>query len=204
VASWAKRVDRQALRGSLCDCGFAAPLSVNRINDVIAHRGPRFRAKKCSYIEYTGAAMTTARADLKTLWQARLRLFPRDVEVPADADISKELDTAEASAATVELLRVWSCFVEIFRPGCGRVLFRVNRTKSGGITFSDSWDCQTGIAGTTGLWGTRPPLRIPRPRSLTPNAFKLEAARLVGKERAEQILLEIKQDEFFSSNLRQM
>jgi hypothetical protein len=179
-------------------------MSVNRINDVIAHRGPRFRAQKCSYIEYTGASMTTARADLKTLWQVRLRWFPRDVEVPADVDISKELDAADASAATVELLRVWSCFVEIFRPGCGRVLFRVNRTKSGWITFSDRRDCQTGIAGTTGLWGTRPPLRVPRPRSLTPNAFKLEAARLVGKERAEQILLEIKQDEFFSSNLRQM
>ena len=88
-------------------------------------------------------------------------------------DISKELDAADASAATVELLRVWSCFVEIFRPECGRVLFRVNRTKSGGITFSDRRDCQTGIAGTTGLWGTRPPLRIPRPRSLTPNAFEI-------------------------------
>jgi hypothetical protein len=148
-------------------------MSVNRINDVIAHRGPRFRAQKCSYIEYTGASMTTARADLKTLWQVRLRWFPRDVEVPADVDISKELDAADASAATVELLRVWSCFVEIFRPGCGRVLFRVNRPKSGGITFTDTRDCQTGIAGTTGLWGTRPPLRVPRPRSLRPNAFEI-------------------------------
>jgi hypothetical protein len=43
--------------------------------------------------------------------------------------------TMKRRGIPVELLRVWSCFLEIFRPGCGRVLFRVNRTKSGRITL---------------------------------------------------------------------
>jgi hypothetical protein len=32
---------------------------------------------------------------------------------------------------------------------------------------------------------------------MTPNAFKVEVARFVGMERAEQIVQEIMQDEFF-------
>jgi hypothetical protein len=72
-------------------------MSVNRINNVIAHRGPRFRAKKCSYIEYTGAAMTTARADLKTLWQARLNV-QRQARLP---DRHRRNHGAVGHAATV-------------------------------------------------------------------------------------------------------
>jgi hypothetical protein len=140
--------------------------------------------------------MATARADVKPLWQAKLKWTSRCIEVPARSDASEEINGAEPAsekkdAEAVVLLSVWSCFVEIFRPECGRVLFRVNHTKSGRITFTDKRDCQTGIAGTTGISGTRPPLRVPRPRSLTPTAFKVEAARLVGRERAEQLLPEI-------------
>jgi hypothetical protein len=72
-------------------------MSVNRINNVIAHRGPRFRAQKCSYIEYTGAAMTTARADLKMLWQARLNV-QRQARLP---DRHRRNHGAVGHAATV-------------------------------------------------------------------------------------------------------
>jgi hypothetical protein len=43
-------------------------------------------------------------------------------------------------------------------------------------------------------------LRASRPRSLTPNAFKAEAARLAGAQKAEQIVLEIR-NSFFSTDL---
>jgi hypothetical protein len=48
-----------------------------------------------------------------------------------------------------------------------------------------------GTLGTTGLWGTLPPLRAAGTRSLTPTAFKIEAARFVGAERAEEIVREV-------------
>ncbi len=100
----------------------------------------------------------------------------------------------------VKEITVWSNVVEIFRPGCESVRFRVNRSKSGQITFTDTRDGKTGIAGTTGMWGTRPPMRPSRPRSITPNAFKVEAARFVGMERAEELLREIMQSDFFATD----
>ena len=84
------------------------------------------------------------------------------------------------------------CFVDFTRPGCERIRFRVNRRKDRRFTFSDPRGRDAGTAGTTGLWGTRPPMRASRPRSLTPNAFKAEAARLAGEQKAEQIVLEIR------------
>ncbi len=163
--------------------------------------------------------MTTERVNAMPAWQARVRLSERDVEV--------ELRGEEAEEAAAELerdgipgrpgfmyspftvvkffktVRVWSLFVEVFRPKCKSVWFRVNRTKSGGITFTDTRDGRTGIAGTTGLWNNLPPIRPERRRSMTSNAFKVEVARFVGMERAEQIVQEIMQDEFFSTDQRQ-
>ena len=90
------------------------------------------------------------------------------------------------------LVSAIGCFVDFTRPGCEGIRFRVNHRKDGRFTFSDPRGRDAGTAGTTGLWGTRPPMRASRPRSLTPNAFKAEAARLAGEQKAEQIVLEIR------------
>jgi hypothetical protein len=157
-------------------------------------------------------SMATSGEAVKSCWDARLVWEPYYVRIneraPVDVDAAAEgaeRKIAECSIRTkgpekllekFRVVKVWSCLVEVFREGCEPVRFRINYPKSGGITFTDTPECETGIAGTTGLWGTRPPMRVARPRSLTPNAFKVEAARLIGKERAEQILLELRQDHF--------
>ena len=64
------------------------------------------------------------------------------------------------------------CFVDFLRDGCKRVRFRVNFRKDGRFTFSDPRERDAGTLGTTGLWGTLPPLRAPKPRSLTPTSSK--------------------------------
>jgi hypothetical protein len=99
---------------------------------------------------------------------------------------------------------VWACLVEFSRPGCEPIRFRVNPLKDGRFTFSDPRGRDAGTGGTTGLWGTRPALRQLRPRSLTPSAFKAEAARFVGKERADEIVRQVVSHEFFSGYLRQV
>ena len=102
--------------------------------------------------------------------------------------------------------RHWArvCVVEFARPGIKPIRFRVNRRKDGTFTFSDPRGRHSGIVGTTGIWGTRPPLRVVRPRSLTPTAFKVQAARYVGKERADEIVRQVVNHEFFSGCLRQL
>ena len=102
--------------------------------------------------------------------------------------------------------KIWvrACLVEFSRPGCDPIRFRVNPLKNGRFTFSDPRGRNAGTGGTTGLWGTRPALRSLRPRSLTPSAFKAEAARFVGTERAEEIVRQVVSHEFFSGCLRQV
>ncbi len=99
---------------------------------------------------------------------------------------------------------VSSRFVEVHHGGCEPVRFRIHRRKNGQITFTDRRECETGTGGTTGLWGTLPPMPAGLPRSLTPTAFKAELGRLVGIETAEQVIREITQDDFFSTKKRQM
>jgi len=91
------------------------------------------------------------------------------------------------------------CFVDFLRAGSERIRFRVNPLKNGRFTFSDQRDRKAGTEGTTGMWGTLPAPRASRPRSLTPTAFKLEAARFVGEERAEETVREVLTCDFFSS-----
>ena len=84
------------------------------------------------------------------------------------------------------------CFVDFLRPKCElHSLPRHAASKNGGFTFSDRRGQDAGTLGTTGLWGTLPPLRANGPRSLTPTAFKVEAARYLGAERAEEIVRQI-------------
>ena len=93
---------------------------------------------------------------------------------------------------TVDMwLKVWSCFVDVFRPGGERIRFRVNRRDGRRLSFTDPRERTAGTAGTTGLWGTRPALRANRPRALTPTAFKAEVARLIGADRAEEIVRQL-------------
>jgi len=64
----------------------------------------------------------------------------------------------------------------------------VNSLDGGQLSFSDICQQTTGIAGTTGIWGTLPAALAARPRSLTPTSLKREAARLIGAEKAEELL----------------
>lgn len=126
---------------------------------------------------------------------------PTDETAASEAAVDGAENNAGAAAAVI---RIWSQFVVVFRGDCDSVYFRVNRPRSGGLSFTDSRECKTGVAGTTGMWGTRPPMRASRPRSLTPTALKLEVTRLIGRERAEQIAREVTQDVVFANNLPQM
>jgi hypothetical protein len=100
-----------------------------------------------------------------------------------------------------ERVTIRVCFIRFTRAGVEPIRFRVNPLKSGGFTFSDPRGRNSGTAGTTGIWGTLPPLPVPRPRSLLPTAFLREAARMVGEARASQIIDEVLNHQFFSKSI---
>ena len=81
-------------------------------------------------------------------------------------------------------------FVELFHPNSDEVeiRFRVNRRDDRVVSFTDYREQGSGTAGTTGIWGTLPPQPAGKPRSLTPTGFRLELAKLVGAERADEII----------------
>ena len=141
-------------------------------------------------------------------WQCERVRMPRDEpdaeEASAEERARPEEGVAEA-AEEIVTVSIPVCFVDFLRAGCERVRFRVNPQGDGQFTFSDRREREAGTLGTTGLWGTLPPLRAPKPRTLTPTSFKVEAARFVGAERAEEIVTEvITSPRFFSSDLRQL
>jgi hypothetical protein len=78
--------------------------------------------------------------------------------------------------------------VVISKPGCKGVRFRVNSREDRPLTFTDTREYDTGTAGTGGLWGTRSEQRRGPRRSLTPRAFIAEVSRLIGTDRAEEIV----------------
>jgi hypothetical protein len=150
--------------------------------------------------EHCSVPASPASRSRRTPCALDLRFVPRNAAQPhvkSDADGAEQEEGAGPEQSLTEdtdevaFLRVWVCFVEFSRAGGDRLRFRVNPTREGRLTFSDPRDREAGTAGTTGIWGTRPALRAARPRSLTPTAFKVEAARFVGAERAEQIVREI-------------
>jgi hypothetical protein len=85
-------------------------------------------------------------------------------------------------------LRVWTQLVDFFRADGARVRFRVKYLANGYLTISDARDQNAGTAGTTGIWGTLPTARAPRPRSMTPTAFLREASRFIGTRKAEELV----------------
>ncbi len=142
-------------------------------------------------------------------WQACLTAQKRYVHFD-EAQQAKRRDRAKREGKSPEevdaledFIVVSSRFVEIHRERYGPVRFRIHRRKNGQITFTDRRECETGSGGTTGRWGTLPPMQAGVPRSLTPTAFRAELGRLVGIETAEQVIREIMRGDFFSTDKRQ-
>ena len=139
--------------------------------------------------------MAAVLSESKPSWQAEVkwetRFYRIEQRVPkGEIGGTPEVEAVEATEVEIveELHRVSELFVHVFRPGCQRISFLVNRREGRGITFTDPRERNTGTAGTTGLWGTRPPAPAGKPRSLTPTAFKIELARFIGAEQAEKIV----------------
>jgi hypothetical protein len=82
-------------------------------------------------------------------------------------------------------------YVVLSRPCGDEIRFRVNLRKDRPISFTDPREAMTGAGGTAGVWGTRPEQRPGRCRSLTPSGFVAEVSRLIGTERAEEIVREV-------------
>jgi len=153
--------------------------------------------------------MATAAKTSENAWKAKLTWAIWECEslrdAPDDPDAGEAKQEERRSpgrgkakrAKEVVTLTIPVCFVDFVRPDCERIRFRITRLKNGRFTFSDRRGQDAGTLGTTGLWGTLPPLRANGPRSLTPTAFKVEAARYVGAERAEEIVRQITSSPFF-------
>ena len=147
---------------------------------------------------------TTATTKTKPAWQAEVKWATRfyTVEEPAPNHGAEETSETPVMAApeksTVEVLHsVAQCFVHVSRPGCEPIRFLVNHREGRDITFTDPRGRNTGIAGVTGIWGTRPAPRVDKPRPLQQVAFRVELARLVGAERADEIVQTISDPGFF-------
>jgi len=138
-------------------------------------------------------------ASLKSpAWQAEVkwecRCYVRLEELPIDEMGAAPETGAEEirQSQVVETIHsVWDCFVDVFNARGVGVRFRVNRRNGRPLTFTDPREQGTGTAGTRGIWGTLPEQPAGKPRSLTPTAFREELSRLIGAERAEQIVREL-------------
>jgi hypothetical protein len=74
---------------------------------------------------------------------------------------------------------------------------RPNHREGRDITFTDPRGRNMGTAGVTGIWGTRPAPPVVNPRPLSMSAFRIEAARLIGAARADEIIRTISAPDFF-------
>jgi hypothetical protein len=149
--------------------------------------------------------MTTVVSESSRAWQAevkwRRRCYAVKRELPkVESDETSAVDSGESPATqTVETFHVaCECFVEVFQPGGARISFRVNRRQGRSLTFTDPREQWTGTAGTRGIWGTLPEQPAGKPRSLTPTAFLAEVARLIGAERAAEIVRGLMASNFFA------
>jgi len=140
--------------------------------------------------------MTDVTTNSNLAWRAELKWESRWVPMPEETP-GGEMDETLENETGVSFLKAWDCFVDVLRPGCERIRFRVNRRKDRRLTFTDRRESLTGTAGTTGIWGTRPAPRAGRPHAMTPTAFKVEVARLIGAEQAEEIVRELLEGVFF-------
>jgi hypothetical protein len=148
--------------------------------------------------------MTTAASKSKPVWRAEVRwgkrYYTTEEQVPTqDADESADGAAAKAPKTTTATVQHWvaACFVDFSRYGCDRISFLVNHREGRDITFTDPRGRNMGIAGVTGIWGTRPAPPVVKPRPLSISAFRIEAARLIGAERADEIIRTISSPDFF-------
>ena len=139
--------------------------------------------------------MTTATSNRKLDWQAELRWEKRFYTTVEEVPQAETVETPEGEVAaaheatTVEFphqARV--CFVDLFRSGHDAITFRVNYRKGRPFTISDPRELTAGTAGVTGIWGTLPAPPVYKPRPLSLAAFRAELTRLVGPERAEEVI----------------
>jgi hypothetical protein len=132
-------------------------------------------------------------------WEVKLKWVRHTIELDEAQKARRRKAKAEKAAAGGEQkvdagaqddgkLTVWSLFVDFFRKDGTQVRFRVNYLNNGCVTFSDSRDRVAGPAAMTGIWGTLPPVRAPRPRTITPTAFRVEASRFIGQRRAKELV----------------
>jgi hypothetical protein len=141
-------------------------------------------------------------------WRAEVRWERRcyttiEQETPAEIGEATDPETADApDVHLVEVLRTFSdLFVDLDRPGSPRISFRVNYRAGRGVTFTDPRARDAGTAGVTGIWGTLPAPRLDKPRPLSPTAFRIEVGRLIGAERAEQIVQEAQSEIFLKQSM---
>jgi hypothetical protein len=83
------------------------------------------------------------------------------------------------------------------KPSKFDISFLVNLREDRDITFTDPRGRNIGTAGVTGIWGTRPAPPVVKPRPLSISAFRIEAARLIGAERADEIIRTLSAPGFF-------
>jgi len=148
--------------------------------------------------------MTTATRTSNPAWQAEVKWERRYLAMTEETIEGAMVETFDGELVerppttrwrkaedgeTIDMwLEVCDCFVDLSRPGYERIRFRVNYRKDGRLTITDPRARTAGTAGTTGAWGTLSALRADRPRALTPTGFKWEVARMIGTERADEIV----------------
>jgi hypothetical protein len=144
---------------------------------------------------------TAATTKSEPAWQAEVawarRYYTAQEEAPTHPG---EEATAEKSMVSV-LRPVMRCYVHISRPGCDRISFLVNHREGRDVTFTDPRGRNMGTAGVTGIWGTRPAPRAYKPRPLSISAFRFEVARLIGAERADEIIRTLSSPDFFWNDI---
>src|SRR5713101_6172323 len=149
--------------------------------------------------------MTPTTSTSKLAWQAEVkrerRYYTTDEFPVADREGAPDGVAGETpEMQTVEILHsVREYFVEVSKPGGARISFRVNRRRGRHLTFTDSREQFTGTAGTRGPWGTLPEQPAGKSRSLTPTGIRMEVARLIGAERAEEIVRELMASKFLAA-----
>ena len=148
--------------------------------------------------------MTTTASKCKPIWHAEVRwgkrYYTTEEQVPSqDAEETADGAAAKAPEMTTVTVQhsVTACFVDFSGPGCDRISFLVNHREGRDLTFTDPRGRSMGTAGVTGIWGTRPAPPVVKPRPLSMSAFRIEAARLIGAERADEIVRTLSAPGFF-------
>ena len=147
---------------------------------------------------------TTTMAKNNAAWQAEVgskrRFYATEEpeQPPAASQATTDAAADPPPPGTVTVIRsVTRYVVRVCRVDCDPIDFPINHREGRGITFTDPRDRGTGIAGVTGIWGTRPAPPVHKPRPLSPTAFRLELARLIGTEPAAELVQAVLAPGFF-------